>query len=137
MGGHRDVAVEIRTVHRYAEPVERAQQLGRGMAVVVVQADADHADAGVHRPQERRVEVGRAVVWHLEHVGAQVDPRREHRTLSLDLDVSGQQDPHPAGRGAQHERGVVRIRSGVAKCRSRPQNVEAETADPQIGADRR
>jgi hypothetical protein len=51
--GH--IAVAIGAEHRHAEPPQRAEQQRRRMPVVVVQADADHRDAGVHCGEEAEV----------------------------------------------------------------------------------
>lgn len=61
------------------------------MPVVVVQTDTDEPDPGVHGGEEGGVGVGRAVMRHLQHVGPDVDPRREHRLLRLDLHIARQQ----------------------------------------------
>ena len=69
---HRDVTVVVGAQQRHTEPGHLVQQHRRRVPVVVVQPDADHREPGLHRGQEVRVGVGRAVVRHLEHVGAQV-----------------------------------------------------------------
>jgi hypothetical protein len=101
--GERDVAVEIRASHRHAEPRHLTQQYGRGMAIVVVESHADHADPGVRRRQERRVRVRRAVVRNLQDVGAQVDTGGEDLALFLDLGVARQQDPYSVHGRAHHQ----------------------------------
>ena len=85
----RDVAVAIGAKHRDAEPRHGIEQHRRRVSVVVVQADTDHADAGVHRREEIWIRVRRAVVRDLEDVGAQVDATRQELALRLDLGVPG------------------------------------------------
>lgn len=107
------------------------------MAVVVVRADADDGDLGVHGGEELRREVGRPVVGHLQHVGPDVRPGGEQILLGLDLGVTGQQDPDAADLGPQDQRRVVRVRMGVVVRPARSQDVQVHGADVQVGARRR
>ncbi len=102
------------------------------MPVVVVYSHADDPDAGVGRLEERRREVGRAVVRNLQHVGAQICPRLEKALLCLDLDIAGQQDANTADGRAQHQRGVVGIRPGVVECRSGRHDVQLHAPNCQL-----
>jgi hypothetical protein len=133
----RDVAVLIGTEHRNAQPRHRIEQDRRRVPVVVVEPDADHADRCVHCREEVRIRIGRSVVRHLQHVGAQVGAGGQQRLLGLDLRIAGQQDPHPADLGAQHERRVVRVRVRVVERRCRAEHVEVYGADVEVGPDRR
>jgi hypothetical protein len=61
------------------------------MAVVVVGADRDQRHPGSGGGEEVGIDVGAAVVRHLEHVGAQVDPAVEDPSLRLGAEVAGEQ----------------------------------------------
>ena len=99
----RDVPVVIGAQQRHAKPGHFGQQQRRRVAIVVVEADADDGDLRVNRGKEVRIEVGRPVVRHLQHVGPQVGSGREEVLLSLDLRVAGEQDPDPTHLRPQHE----------------------------------
>jgi hypothetical protein len=71
--------------------------------VVVSLTHAHHRHLGVHRGEEVRIEVGRAVVRDLEHVGPQVNARGDEIPLRLDLGVARQKDPRAADVGAQDQ----------------------------------
>jgi hypothetical protein len=132
-----DVAVVIGAEQRHAQPSHLGQQHRRRMAVVVVQAHADHGDRRMNRGQEGGVGVRRAVMRHLEDVGPQVGAGVQQPTLGLDLGVAGQQDAHAADLGPHHEGGVVGIGASARVGRRRPQHVEVHLADVERGADRR
>ncbi len=107
------------------------------MAVVVVQTDADHADARAHGREKIRIEVRRAVVRHLEHVGADVDALCQHRLLRLDLDITWQQDGGVADSRAEHQRRVVRVGAGVVEGDLGRQHLQMHLAHIELAADRR
>ena len=73
------------------------------MPVVVVYAHTHHGDLRVNGGKEVRIEIRRAVVRHLQHVGPQVGTGRDEVLLSFDLRVAGQQDPDPTDLSSQHE----------------------------------
>jgi hypothetical protein len=126
---HRDVAVVVGAQQRHAEHGHLVEQHWRRMAVVVVHADADNREAGVHRSQEVRVGVGRAVVRHLEHVDAQVGPGVEKRLLGLDLGVAREHDPDAVDIGHQHERGVIRVGARAVERGWRTEHLQVDRAD--------
>jgi hypothetical protein len=105
----RDITVLIGAQQRHAEPSHLGQQQRRRVPVRVAGADADHGHPGVHRGEEVRIEIRRAVVRHLQHVSPHIGTGRHQVLLCFDLDIAGQQDPHPADLCAEHQRGVVRI----------------------------
>jgi hypothetical protein len=107
------------------------------MAVIVVEAHADDRQPSVHGGQEGGVGVGRAVVRHLQHVGAQIGAGVEQRLLRLDLGVAGQHDPYPVDDRTEHERGVVRVGPGAVEGRRRAEHVQVHRTDVEVGADRR
>jgi hypothetical protein len=74
------------------------------MPVVVVRADADHAHPRVDRGQEIWVEVRRAVVRHLQHVGPQVGAGAEQLALGLHLFITRQQDADAGHRRRHRQR---------------------------------
>lgn len=63
------------------------------MTVGVVRSDRDQRYRGARRGEEPGVGVGTAVVRHLQHVGAQVNPSVDDARLGLGVEVAGQQDP--------------------------------------------
>ena len=107
------------------------------MAVVVVQAHADHADASINGRQEVGIRVRRAVMRHLEHVGRYIHTIGQHRLLRLDLDIARQQDADVSHRGPEHERRIVRVRPGVAERRGRPEHLEMDLSDVERRSDGR
>lgn len=98
-----DVTVVIGAADGDAGRRQRLQRGRRRVAVVVVQPDADDADLWVHRSEVGGVEVGTAVVPHLQNLGPQVDTGGEHRPLRLHLGVRRQQHAQAAdGRPDDH-----------------------------------
>ncbi len=82
------------------------------MAVGVARTHADQGNPRCDGAQEGRGAVARAVVGHLEHVGAQRNPRREQVCLACQLDVAGEQ--HRARRGScPHDQRTVIHRGAV------------------------
>ena len=124
-----DIAVMIGTSDGYCEPRHLGHQQRGRMAVVVVQADADYCHPGMHRCEKRGIEIRRAMVRHLEHVGAHVGADAEHRLLCLDLDVAGQQDPDIADRCPKNQRGIVRIGAGPSERHPRRQHFHVDATD--------
>jgi hypothetical protein len=100
--GDRDVAVVVGAQQRHGEHSHLVQQTRRRMAVVVVQADAHHRDPRVCRREEVRVEVRRAVVRHLQDIGAQGCAGGEDRGLLGWRGVAGEQDAD-AVHGSAHD----------------------------------
>lgn len=81
------------------------------MAVAVTRPDADDGDPRPNRREQLRRRVARAVMRHLHHVRGQIHARAEQPGLGGQLDVTTQQHPPGRGRGPQHQRGVVDLRS--------------------------
>jgi hypothetical protein len=99
------------------------------MAVVVVRADGDERDTGSGGGEEVGIDVGAAVVGHLEDVGAHVDPAVQDAGLRLGAEVSGEQHPdavhaHPGDDGQVVGRGP---RGG--DLRRRGEHLEGGVAD--------
>lgn len=134
---HCDVAVPIGTEQRHSEPTHLGEQQRRRMPVVVVDADADHSDLGVHGGEEVRIEVRRTVVRHLQHVGAQVGAGCDEVLLRLDLGIAGQEDPHAAHLGAEYQRGVVRVRVRAAIRGGRTEYLQVDGPNIEVRADPR
>lgn len=73
-----------------AQPLERRDDVGVGMAVSVVDADAEQRDGRTDGHQERRIGGGGPVVRDGEDLGAQaVGCPREQLGLPLPLHVAG------------------------------------------------
>jgi hypothetical protein len=119
---HRHITVAVGPPNGDSELAEHAQQHGRGVPVVVVQADTDHRDPRVDRGEEGGEGVGRAVVRNLEHVRAQVLTSVEHRLLRLHLGVPREQDALARDVGPQDDRRVVRVRMGSPEARGRAED---------------
>jgi hypothetical protein len=68
------------------------------VAVVVVGADRDQRHPGAGGGEEVRVDVGAAVVRHLEHVGVQVGAAGEDARLGPRAEVAGEQHPDAVDR---------------------------------------
>lgn len=82
------------------------------MPVGVAGADRHQRHRGAAGRDEPGVGVGAAVVGHLEHVGGQVGAGGDDRGLGLRAEVPGEQHPHPALGGPQHQAQVVGLGSG-------------------------
>jgi hypothetical protein len=97
-------------VDPHAVAREQPQGVGGRVAVVVVRADRDQGDPGSRGGEEVWVDVGAAVVRHLEDVGAHVDPAVEDAGLRLGAEVPGEEHPdavhgHPGDDGQVVGRG--------------------------------
>jgi hypothetical protein len=77
------------------------------------------------------------VVWHLQHVRADVRAGVEHGLLFLNLRIAGQQYAHAANGGPQDQRRVVGIRSRAVHRGRRRQHFQMHLADIETRAHRR
>jgi hypothetical protein len=100
------------------------------VAVVVVGADRDQRHPGAGGGEEVRVDVGAAVVRHLEDVGAQVDPAVEDPLLRLGTEVSGEQHPDPVHRHAGDDGQVVGRGVRGGDLRRRGEHLQGRGPDP-------
>jgi hypothetical protein len=107
------IAVLVGAPDRHVQPGQRVQQARCRVTVGVVQSNRDHRHLGVDCGQERRVEVGAAVVGHLQDVRGEVLPAGHERLLGLGRRVAGEQDRMTGDRRADHQRRVVGIRLAV------------------------
>jgi hypothetical protein len=82
------------------------------VTVGVVHADGHQCDGRAGGSEEGRVGVGAAVVRHLEDVGGQVRAVGHDAGLRLGAEIAGEQHPHPAHGGPQHQAEGVRLGSG-------------------------
>jgi hypothetical protein len=105
--GDGEVALAVGAVQLHAGPREDAHRRGRGMPVGVVGTDRDQSDPRPGCREEARIGVGAAVVRHLEHVGAQVDPVPDQPRLHLRAQIAGEQHAHPALGDPDDHREVV------------------------------
>ncbi|GEL22848.1 hypothetical protein PSU4_18020 [Pseudonocardia sulfidoxydans NBRC 16205] len=101
------VTVVVGAAHRHPRGAEDAEQLRVGVPVAVAGPDRDQHDPRRHCGEELPQAVARAVVGHLEDVGAQRDAGGEQVGLCGDLDVAGEQHRTRPGLGPDHERPVV------------------------------
>ncbi|HEX2308474.1 MAG TPA: hypothetical protein VHI14_09170, partial [Jatrophihabitantaceae bacterium] len=85
------------------------------MAIVIVGANADHRDPGVHGAKEGTFEIRAAVVRNLQHVGAEVGVRAHEVLLRVNLGVAGHQDAPAPHLRPQYQRRVVRVRPSAAE----------------------
>ncbi|ODU20357.1 MAG: hypothetical protein ABT15_13090 [Pseudonocardia sp. SCN 73-27] len=97
----------VGAAHRDPGRAEDSEQLRVGVTVAVAGPDRDEHDPRRHRGEELAQAVARAVVGHLQHVGAQRHPGGEQVGLCRDLDVTGQQRRPCPRLGPHHERPVV------------------------------
>ncbi|ODU00704.1 MAG: hypothetical protein ABS81_22790 [Pseudonocardia sp. SCN 72-86] len=97
----------VGAAHRDPGRAEDPEQLRVGVPVAVAGPDRDQHDPRRHRGEELAQAVSRAVVGHLQDVGAQRHAGREQVGLRRDLDVPGQQHRPRRCLGAHHERAVV------------------------------
>src|SRR4051812_16610966 len=97
---HGEVAQPVGALDAHAVAAEQPQRVGGGVAVVVVGTHGHQRHPRTGGGEEVRIDVGTAVVGHLEHVGAQVDPPVEDAGLRLRAEVAGEQDPDAAHRHA-------------------------------------
>ncbi|NYJ07101.1 hypothetical protein GGQ55_003379 [Geodermatophilus daqingensis] len=99
------------------------------MAVVVVGTDRDQRHPGSGGGQEVGVDVGAAVVRHLEHVGTQVDPAIEDAGLRLGAEVAGEQHAHAAHGHPGDDGQVVGRGAGGGDLGRRGEHLEGRLAE--------
>lgn len=109
--GHddRNVPVEIGAFHRHAELGQSAEHPRAGVAVEIVRAHRHDRDLCLNRGVQIRVEVGTAVMGHLQHVRAQVHPTVQQGLLRLGGRIAQEQDRAAADRGPHDHGGIVRV----------------------------
>jgi hypothetical protein len=134
-------AVEVGSIRRDAARPQPLEGRWRGVAVVVVGTHRDDREARPDRVEERRRRGGpRPVVRDLE----QIDPRQpstDERRVDVLLHVAGEQEPLPARRPEQHDRGVVDglsvVQWPVGNCAGvRPQHGESDRVELELFAAR-
>jgi hypothetical protein len=124
-----EVALPVGAVDPHAVAREQPQRGGGGVTVVVVGADRDEGDARPAGREERRIDVCAAVVGHLQHVGAQVDPPCQDPRLGLGTEVTGEQDPHPVHGHPCDDGEVVGLRTRGGDRRRRRQHLQGGVPD--------
>jgi hypothetical protein len=92
--------------------------------VGVVRADRDQRHGRATGREEAGIDVGAAVVRHLEHIGGQVGAVGHDPGLRLRTQVAGEQHPDPALGHPDHQAEVVRLGPG-----DRPPGVGGEHLD--------
>src|SRR4051812_4957261 len=125
-----DVAVPVGALDAHAVLAEQPQRVRGGMAVVVVGTDRDQRHSGAGGGEEVGVDVGAAVVRHLEDVGAQVDPAVEDPLLRLGAEVSGEQHPDPVHRHAGDDGQVVGRGARGGDLPRRGEHLQGRVPDP-------
>jgi hypothetical protein len=116
-------------MHAHAVARQPGERPGGGVAVGVVRADRDQRDPGSAGGQEAGIGVAAAVVRHLQHVRAQVDPARHQPGLRAGPQVAGEQHPDPADGRPHHHGEVVGRRRGGRPRRVRRQHLDGDTPD--------
>jgi hypothetical protein len=125
-----DRSLEIRAPNFHVELVEHCERVGVRMAVTVVASDADQADPGAGRGQERRLGRARTMVRHRHELGREpVRPASEQILLAGTFHVAGEQGASAAVRDAQDRRGVVQLARRMAE---RPAARWMEDLDLQV-----
>jgi hypothetical protein len=127
---HGQVAVPVGAVGAHAVAGQQVQQPVGGVAVGVVRTDRHQRDGGSARGQEAGVDIGAAVVRHLEHVGGQVDAIGHDPRLGLRPQVTGEQHPDAPLGGPQHHAQVVRLGPGRRLPGIGGQHLELGVPDP-------
>ncbi len=115
----------VGAIDAYAVSVQGIENPRRRVPVVVV-ADADQGEPGVHTGQQIVVLMRRAVVGDLEHVGRQVWLGAEQGSLRGRFEVAGEQHADAVDVGGDDHAAVVgrRLRRGDEP--ARPEHLELE-----------